>query len=185
MGALLARSDPSGAGRRASELLRRSRTGARSVQERTAGGFPGETCKGVSGGGAGSGVTVRRIPGRKRLLRYLAGRPATLKGTPSFFRVKILFAVDPSRFAETPFGSARRTLNRHGYVAYFPHPIPRSVEISAENLVRLADAEAALGCSRRAVRLLPHPHLLVRPYLRREAVASTRNMLRTHRAAAK
>ncbi|MFP5326404.1 MAG: Fic family protein [Acidimicrobiia bacterium] len=82
--------------------------------------------------------------------------------------------MDVSRFAETPFGSARRTPGRHGYVAYFPRPIPRSVEISGENLLRLADAEAALGRLAGAGRLLPHPHLLVRPYLRREAVASTR-----------
>lgn len=83
-------------------------------------------------------------------------------------------SVEASRFASTPFGSARRTPGRHGYVAYFPRPIPRSVEISTENLLRLADAEAALGRLAGAGRLLPHPLLLVRPYLRREAVASTR-----------
>lgn len=82
--------------------------------------------------------------------------------------------MDPERFADTPFGRARRTPGPHGYVAYFPRPIPRSVEISAANLLRLADAEAALGRLAGAGRLLPHPHLLVRPYLRREAVASTR-----------
>ena len=38
----------------------------------------------------------------------------------------------------------------------------------------LADAEAALGRLAGGGRLLPDPHLLVRPYLRREAVASTR-----------
>ena len=43
-------------------------------------------------------------------------------------------SVEASRFAATPFGSARRTPGRHGYVAYFPRPIPRSVEISTENL---------------------------------------------------
>jgi len=82
--------------------------------------------------------------------------------------------VDPERYANSPFGRARRTPGRHGYVAYSPRPIPRSVDISPENLLRLADAEAALGRLAGAGRLLPHPHLLVRPYLRREAVASTR-----------
>ncbi|MGH8971974.1 MAG: Fic family protein [Acidimicrobiia bacterium] len=38
----------------------------------------------------------------------------------------------------------------------------------------IADAEAALGRLAGAGRLLPDPHLLVQPYLRREAVASTR-----------
>jgi Fic family protein len=82
--------------------------------------------------------------------------------------------VDVERFADTPFGAARRTGGRHGYVAYFPRPIPRQLPISPENLLRLADAEAALGRLAGAGRLLPHPHLLVGPYLRREAVASTR-----------
>jgi Fic family protein len=82
--------------------------------------------------------------------------------------------VEPERFADTPFGRARRTPRPHGYFAYFPRSIPRSVEISPQNLLRLADAEAALGRLAGAGRLLPHPHLLVRPYLRLEAVASTR-----------
>lgn len=77
-------------------------------------------------------------------------------------------------FSDTVFGSARRTGGRHGYVAFFPRPIPRELPISASNLLRLADAEAALGRLAGAGRLLPHPQLLVRPYLRREAVASTR-----------
>ena len=76
--------------------------------------------------------------------------------------------------AETPFGAARRTIGPHGYVAYFPKPIPRELAISRDNLMRIADAEAALGRLAGTGRLLPDPHLLVRPYLHREAVASTR-----------
>ena len=82
--------------------------------------------------------------------------------------------MDADHYADTPFGRARRTVGAHGYVAYFPHPIPRQVPVSRDNLMRLADAEAALGRLAGAGRLLPDPHLLVRPYLRREAVASTR-----------
>lgn len=41
-------------------------------------------------------------------------------------------------------------------------------------MLRLADAEASLGRLAGAGRLLPNPQLLVGPYLRREAVASTR-----------
>jgi Fic family protein len=82
--------------------------------------------------------------------------------------------VDPSRYGDTIFGQARRTAGRHGYVAYFPKPIPRRVAISEQGLLKLADAEAALGRLAGAGRLLPVPHLLVGPYLRREAVASTR-----------
>jgi Fic family protein len=82
--------------------------------------------------------------------------------------------VDPDRYAKTPFGCARQTIGPHGYVAYFPNPIPRELTISRDNLMRIADAEAALGRLAGTGRLLPDPHLLVRSYLRREAVASTR-----------
>lgn len=82
--------------------------------------------------------------------------------------------VDADRYADTEFGRPVATRGPHAYVAYLPSPIPRSVEISSENLLRLADAEAALGRVAGAGRLLPHPQLLVGPYLRREAVASTR-----------
>lgn len=82
--------------------------------------------------------------------------------------------MDANRYDVTVFGEARRTLGQHGYVAYFPKPIPRTLEIVGSTLLRLSDADAALGRLAGAGRLLPAPHLLVRPYLRREAVASTR-----------
>jgi len=82
--------------------------------------------------------------------------------------------VDANRYADSAFGAARRTGGRHGYVAFFPRTIPRQLAISPENLLRLADAESALGRLAGAGRLLPNPHLLARPYLRREAVASAR-----------
>ena len=82
--------------------------------------------------------------------------------------------MDADRHPDTRFGRVRRTGGKHGYLAYFPRPIPRQVPISQPNLLRMADAEAALGRLAGAGRLLPHPHLLVRPYLRREAVASAR-----------
>ena len=86
----------------------------------------------------------------------------------------MILGVDRDRYAETPFGAARQTIGPHGYVAYFPKSIPRELTISRDNLLRIADAEAALGRLAGTGRLLPDPHLLVRPYLRREAVASTR-----------
>ncbi|MGQ0743204.1 MAG: Fic family protein [Acidimicrobiales bacterium] len=82
--------------------------------------------------------------------------------------------MDPQRYPDTAFGSIRRTAGRHRYLAYIPNPIPRSVPFSGANLLRLADAEAALGRLAAAGRLLRASHLLVHPFLRREAVASTR-----------
>ncbi len=76
-------------------------------------------------------------------------------------------------FPRTAFGRARRTAGPHGYVAYFPAPLPRAFELPARLVSKLADAEAALGRLAGVGQLLPNPHLLIRPYLLREAVAST------------
>jgi Fic family protein len=82
--------------------------------------------------------------------------------------------MDLRSYPPTPFGSARRTRGRHGYVAYFPEPIPRAIELRPSTIGLLADAEAALGRLAGVGSLLPNPHLLSRPYILREAVSSTR-----------
>jgi Fic family protein len=82
--------------------------------------------------------------------------------------------MDIDAYMDTMFGQARRTVGPYGYVAYFPRPIPRSLPISPANVMLLADAEAALGRLAGVGRLLLDPHLLVHPYLRREALSSTR-----------
>lgn len=82
--------------------------------------------------------------------------------------------MDVTAYASTPFGEPRRTLGRHGYVAYFPAPIPRAIEIPATTIRLLADAEASLGRLAGVGQLVPNPHLLIRPYLLREALSSTR-----------
>lgn len=74
----------------------------------------------------------------------------------------------------TLFGEARRVPGRHGYVAYFPAPIPRALDLPASSVSLLADAEAALGQLAAVGRFLPNPDLLIRPYLLREALSSTR-----------
>lgn len=77
-------------------------------------------------------------------------------------------------YASTAFGEARRTPGRHGYVAYFPARIPRTLELPPTTVRLLADAEAALGTLSGVGQLLPNPYLLIRPYLLREALSSTR-----------
>lgn len=74
----------------------------------------------------------------------------------------------------TLFGRARRTVGRHGYVAYFPAPIPRALELPASTVRLLGDAEGELGQLAGVGRLVPNPDLLLRPYLLREALSSTR-----------
>ncbi len=82
--------------------------------------------------------------------------------------------MDAANYARTPFGGAERTAGTFGYTAFFPQPIPRSLDLSPTTVAKMADAEAALGRLAGAGRVLPSPQLLVGPYLRREAVASTR-----------
>lgn len=83
-------------------------------------------------------------------------------------------AMELRDYASTPFGEPRRTIGRHGYVAYFPAPIPPAIELPASTIRLLADAEASLGRLAGVGQLVPNPHLLIRPYLLREALASTR-----------
>jgi Fic family protein len=82
--------------------------------------------------------------------------------------------VNLDRYPSTLFGQARRTIGRHGYVAYFPAPIPRELQLPASTVTLLADAEASLGRLAGVGQLLPNPTLLIRPYLLREALSSTR-----------
>jgi Fic family protein len=85
----------------------------------------------------------------------------------------MLPSVDTERYQDTTFGQVRRVPGK-GYLAYYPRALPASVELSPETVQLLADAEAALGRLAGVGRLLPNPHLLIRPYLLREALASTR-----------
>jgi Fic family protein len=82
--------------------------------------------------------------------------------------------IELAHYASTRFGQPRRTLGRHGYVAYFPAPLPRAIELSAGAIRLLAEAEASLGRLAGVGQLMPNPHLLVRPYLLREALSSAR-----------
>ena len=59
-------------------------------------------------------------------------------------------------------------------MAYFPAPIPRALDLPLPTVRRLAEAEATLGRLAGIGRLVPNPDLLVRPYLLREALSSTR-----------
>jgi cell filamentation protein, protein adenylyltransferase len=82
--------------------------------------------------------------------------------------------VDANRFVASAFGTARRTSGRYGYVAYFPAELPRALDLHPTTVMLLSDADRALGRLAGAGRQLPNPHLLIRPYVVREAVASSR-----------
>ena len=60
------------------------------------------------------------------------------------------------------------------YWAYVPHPLPPKIEVDWELANLLSTAGTKLGELSGAGQLLPNPHLLIRPFIRREAVMSSR-----------
>ena len=76
----------------------------------------------------------------------------------------------------TEFGQRRMAEAAGGekYEAFFPAEMPLSLDLSKRTVGLLAEAEAAVGRLEGTGRLLPNPNLLIRPYLFREAVSSTR-----------
>lgn len=61
-----------------------------------------------------------------------------------------------------------------GYRAYLPEPLPPPIAWSAELAAALSSADRAVGRLAGEGRRLPNPHLLIRPFVRREAVFSSR-----------
>lgn len=61
-----------------------------------------------------------------------------------------------------------------GHLAYVPDPLPPAIALDLNTVNRLADAERALGELKGVGQRLPNPHLLISPFLRREAVLSSR-----------
>jgi Fic family protein len=75
------------------------------------------------------------------------------------------FAADaPGRLVVAP----------EGHLAFVPEPLPPTLELGRQTINLLADAQGALGELKGVGRRLPNPHLLINPFLRREAVLSSR-----------
>lgn len=79
--------------------------------------------------------------------------------------------MDEREFRDSASGRVVRT--PQGYPAFVPNPLPPELELG--NLVgEIADASLAVGQLAGLGEMLPNPYLLIRPFLRREAVASSR-----------
>lgn len=61
-----------------------------------------------------------------------------------------------------------------GYWAFAPNPLPPKLNFTPEVILALSEADRALGELAGIGRTLPNPYLLIRPFLRREAVLSSR-----------
>ncbi len=80
--------------------------------------------------------------------------------------------MDTSRFAKDSPGRLLRT--PQGYVAFVPDPLPPAIAFDLELAARMSEADRALSELAGVARTLPNPHLLIGPFIRREAVLSSR-----------
>ncbi len=82
--------------------------------------------------------------------------------------------MDASQFAAPDWGRVISTLGPASYQAFIPAKVPKELILTADIIMKLSDADAALGRLAGSGRLLPNPHLLVNAYITREAVSSSR-----------
>ena len=102
--------------------------------------------------------------------------PPLLKSNAIFFTrappCESGLAVDIGGFRSRQRGQVRRTLE--GYHAFFPEPLPRSIDLDRGTVLALDEATAAIHRLGGVGRLLTNPALLMAPHVRLEAVLSSR-----------
>jgi Fic family protein len=80
--------------------------------------------------------------------------------------------MNPSDFRAP--GAGRVVQTPGGYAAFIPAPLPPDLTYDSSLVLALSRADAALSELSGLGRQLPNPHLLIAPYVRREAVLSSR-----------
>ncbi|MBN1868172.1 Fic family protein [Candidatus Sumerlaeota bacterium] len=81
--------------------------------------------------------------------------------------------MDPNQF-DNSISPGRCVRTPADYWAFVPNPLPPTLQIDWELAGLLAEANARLGELSGLGRTLPNPHFLIQPYIRREAVLSSR-----------
>ncbi len=83
--------------------------------------------------------------------------------------------MNPERFRNSPAGTLIKVgSGATAYWAFVPHPLPPLLVMDHALVRQLSEADRALGELAGLGRTMPNPHLLIRPFLRREAVLSSR-----------
>jgi len=75
-------------------------------------------------------------------------------------------------FADSRSGKCIKTPG--GYCAFVPNPLPPRLKYDKKLIHLLSDADRQIGELAGTGRLLPNPYFLIRPYIRQEAVSSSR-----------
>lgn len=71
-----------------------------------------------------------------------------------------------------PFGNLKETKN--GYFTFIPTDLPPGIDYDEGLIAFLSEASLQLGNLSGIGKLIPNPHLLISPYIRREAVLSSK-----------
>ena len=82
--------------------------------------------------------------------------------------------MNPEASRNSTAGKCIRTITHFPYWAYVPNPLPPKIELDWELINLLSKADRKLEKLSDAGQLLPNAHLLIRPFIRREAVTSSR-----------
>lgn len=83
--------------------------------------------------------------------------------------------VDIERMRKSPSGTVIPAGDGKGrYSAFVPSPLPPKISLDLELLKSLSEADYALGQLAGLGRNIPNPTLLIRPFMRKEAVLSSR-----------
>lgn len=80
--------------------------------------------------------------------------------------------MNPADFTKESNGRVIKT--PLDYWAFIPNPLPPQIALSWDLVRQLSDADRALSELAGTARTLPNPHLLIGPFIRREAVLSSR-----------
>lgn len=80
--------------------------------------------------------------------------------------------MNPRDFKNSTAGKCIKTLS--GYWAFTPNLLPPHINYNKDLIYLLSEADRLLGELSGTGRLLPNPYLLIAPYIRREAVSSSR-----------
>ncbi len=80
--------------------------------------------------------------------------------------------MNPEEYHAPQAGEVVKTIQ--GYHAFVPAPLPPTLVYTDQIVLALSRADAALSELAGLGRMLPNPHLLIGPYVRREAVLSSR-----------
>jgi Fic family protein len=80
--------------------------------------------------------------------------------------------LDPNDFENSPSGKCLKQFT--GYWAFIPNPLPPRIVYDRDLSRLLSDADRSLGELSGTGSLLANPYLLISPYVRREAVSSSR-----------